>query len=34
MKEFIIIAASFIVGFIGAYAFDTFLCWKDDRKWR
>ena len=34
MRYLIIIAVSFIFGFIGAYAFDTFLCWKDDRKWR
>lgn len=23
-----------VLGFIGAYAFDTFLQWRDDRKWR
>lgn len=27
-------ALSFVLGFIAAYAFDTFLVWKDDRKWR
>lgn len=25
---------SFVLGFIAAYCFDTFLTWKDDRKWR
>jgi len=34
MKEAIIIGVSFISGFIGAYAFDTFLTWMDDRKWQ
>jgi hypothetical protein len=34
MKELLIIAVSFTFGFIGAYAFDTFLSWRDDRKWR
>jgi len=34
MKELIIIGISFALGFIGAYAFDTFLSWRDDRKWR
>jgi hypothetical protein len=34
MRDLIIIAVSFIVGFVGAYAFDTFLSWRDDRKWR
>jgi len=35
MKELILVAGfSFVMGFIGAYLFDTFLQWKDDRKWR
>jgi hypothetical protein len=34
MKELLIIGVSFVSGFIGAYAFDTFLSWRDDRKWR
>ena len=35
MKELILIGAfSFVLGFVGAYCFDTFLTWKDDRKWR
>lgn len=34
MRYLIIIAGSFTFGFIGAYAFDTFLCWRDERKWR
>ena len=34
MKELLIIGVSFTFGFIGAYAFDTFLSWRDDRKWR
>jgi hypothetical protein len=35
MKELILVAGfSFVMGFIGAYAFDTFLQWKDDRRWR
>ena len=35
MKELVaVIIVSFVVGFIGAYAFDTFLTWRDDRKWQ
>jgi len=35
MKELILIAGvSFTMGFIGAYALDTFLQWRDDRKWK
>jgi hypothetical protein len=34
MKELLIVAVSFTSGFVGAYAFDTFLSWRDDRKWR
>jgi len=35
MKELILVGiASFVLGFIAAYCFDTFLTWKDDRKWQ
>ena len=35
MKELILVAGfSFVMGFVGAYCFDTFLTWKDNRKWR
>jgi hypothetical protein len=35
MTELILVGAfSFVMGVIGAYAFDTFLQWRDDRKWR
>jgi hypothetical protein len=35
MTELVFIAAfSFVMGFVGAYAFDTFLAWRDDRKWQ
>jgi len=35
MTQLVLIAGfSFVMGFIGAYAFDTFLTWRDDRKWR
>jgi hypothetical protein len=34
MKELLIVGVSFISGFVGAYCFDTFLQWRDDRKWR
>jgi hypothetical protein len=34
MKELIVIGISFISGFVGAYIFDMFLTWRDDRKWR
>jgi hypothetical protein len=34
MKDLIIAGISFIVGFVGAYGFDAFLQWRDDRKWR
>jgi hypothetical protein len=30
----VVIIVSVVFGFIGAYAFDTFLQWKDDRKWQ
>jgi hypothetical protein len=35
MKELILVASfSFLMGFVGAYGFDTWLQWRDDRKWR
>jgi hypothetical protein len=35
MTELIIVGAvSFVIGFLGAYAFDTFLNWRDERKWK
>lgn len=35
MKELIIVGAiSAVVGFLAAYAFDTWLQWRDDSKWR
>lgn len=27
------LAIGFIVGFVSAYGFDTWLQWKDDRRW-
>jgi hypothetical protein len=32
MKELLIIGVSFVSGFVGAYAFDTFLSWRDNRR--
>lgn len=35
MKELIAIGLTcFLIGFVTAYGFDTFLTWMDDRKWR
>ena len=28
------IVIGFVIGFIAAYGFDTWLQWKDDRKWK
>lgn len=28
------IVLGLVLGFVGAYALDTFLVWRDDRKWR
>jgi len=35
MKELIAVGLTcFLLGFVGAYGFDTWLTWRDDRKWR
>jgi hypothetical protein len=35
MKEIIALClTSFLLGFVAAYGFDTWLSWRDDRKWR
>jgi len=28
------LAIGFVIGFVAAYGFDTWLQWKDDRQWR
>jgi hypothetical protein len=28
------IAIGFVVGFVAAYGFDTWLQWKDDQRWK
>jgi nitrate reductase NapE component len=35
MTELILVGAfSLLIGFVSAYGFDTWLQWRDDRKWR
>lgn len=35
MKELIALALiGYLLGFVSAYGFDTWLQWRDDRKWR
>lgn len=35
MTQLILVGAfSFLMGFVGAYGFDTWLQYRDDRKWR
>jgi len=34
MINVIVGVLSFGLGFVAAYAFDTFLAWRDDRRWR